>query len=146
MVVRVLSESLSERCKAVIKSHSIKVLIGVLMLCCAPAVAQVAVGVHGGSLNADGAIVVAETSWVGLTARANQGDTIGILVVPIDPSGVVDESAVLLLMIDGASKTGNLTGSFVVPKGLAGMSFKVIAGALTVDGDLSFATATVVVV
>jgi hypothetical protein len=126
-----------------IKSQSIKVLLGLLVLCCAPAAAQVALNVHGGSLSPDGSIIVTETSWVSLTARANVGDTIGILVAPVDPSGVVDESAILLLMFDGASRTGNLTGNFQVPKGLLGMSFQIVAGSINVDGEISFATATV---
>jgi hypothetical protein len=129
-----------------IKSQSIKVLLGVLMLCCAPAVAQVSLGIHGGSLDADGTIFVTEGSSIGVSARANPGDAIGVLVVPMDAAVQGDDPAVVVLMLDLKSASGKLSGQFVVPKGLEGVSFQVVAGALNVDGEISLAMATVMVV
>jgi hypothetical protein len=130
------------------KSHSIGGLLGALLLCCAPAVAQVILSVGGASLAQDGAedaYVAMEKSVVSLSARANVGDTVGVLAVALDKYGQPDYSTVVLLLVDSNSSTGAVSGLFQIPTGLAGMSFQLIGAALTVDGDLSIHAVTLTI-
>jgi hypothetical protein len=128
-----------------IKSQSIKVLFGVLMLCCVPAAAQVALGVAGAQIADDGTLMMFEGSTVELRSVANAGDTVAVLIAPMDANGQPDYSVVGLLLIDVDSKTGAVSGQFQVPKGFTDMSFQLIAAARDVFGNISLDTATMVI-
>jgi hypothetical protein len=123
------------------KSHSIQVLLGVLMLCCTPALAQVNLNIVGSQVDADGVYVVAEASEVFVHVLGAPSDTVALMAAPIDKNGP-DYSAVTLLMVGSYS----ISGAFQIPKGLAGMSFQIIAASLNADGDVTVSLATMTVV
>jgi hypothetical protein len=122
-----------------IKSHKSLALLGVLMLCCAPAVAWIPLA----GLHISGALQIAEDEYLALEGdlvtvgfRANPGDLIWVFAAAVDKTGTPDYSNLLTLLFDKSSDSGKIEGVFAVPAGLAGQSFMIIGASVNVDGDV----------
>lgn len=122
-----------------IKSHVSLVLLGVLVLCNSPAVAwipQAGLHIGGATMIAADEYVALEGSLVWVTFSANPGDLIWVFAAAVDKNGTPDYANLLTLLFDNSSATGQLSGAFTVPPGLAGQSFVIVGASINVDGDI----------
>jgi hypothetical protein len=122
-----------------IKSHVSLALLGVLVLCNSPAVAsipQAGLQISGAMMVATDEYVALEGNLVWVSFRANPGDLIWVFAAALDKNGTPDYSNLLTLLFDKSSATGQLSGAFVVPPGLAGQSFVIVGASINVDGDI----------
>jgi hypothetical protein len=120
-------------------SNTTRALLGILVLCCAPALASVpeeGLQISGAERVGENAYLATEGTFVTLAFRAHPGDAIWVFAAALDDSGQPDYSDILTLMADRGSKTGMLSGAFQVPKGLAGRKFQIVGLALNADGDI----------
>jgi hypothetical protein len=87
---------------------------------------------------------VRDGDLVSLFVSAEPGDMIWAFAASLDANDEVDYSLVVTLLFDRDAKTGKLSGSFIVPKNLAGRSFQIEAVALSDKGEMSWSTSLIV--
>jgi hypothetical protein len=125
-----------------------RAVLGALVLVCAPAIAIIppSVEIRLGGAEQTGlySYRVHEGDAVALAVKSQPGDLIWAFAVALDKNGEADYSAVVTLLFDQDCKTGQVSGAFKIPAGLAGQKFQLEAVALSDKGEISWSTSLIV--
>ena len=113
-------------------------LLGLLAVLCSPALASINPGgllIRGAVQTGPGEFTATEGDVVSLELRGAPSDLLWVFAAALDKAGEADYSNLLTLLLDRHSATGAVSGQFVIPHGLAGKAFTIVAVSWPLEGD-----------